>query len=277
MQNAGRYPWYTAITIRGAAADLAAFKAGWCVVDDDRIEFTPEARLPPPQVLAESAVTVETGLEAMVLIGIADRIELPPDCPPEPRAAKMLVWLSGPGRSHRQISPDRWLTLRDIAGAPAEASEETIAKAWLTLHPEARDEGAARLQRIRRTGYAALDLWLADHYGATGLTVEILEERQEQDQPCLVFSIVSALGAPDLLMKQVARANPALTFELIVAQDPDTIFLVTLRGNEDDRRRVETPEERGKALHRLGFELAGELVEIIPGHVAMVLPAPAAA
>jgi hypothetical protein len=274
MQNPGHYPWYTAITIRGSAADLAAFKEGWCVVDDGSIKLIPEMRQPPPAVLTDGPVGAREGMEAMTLIGIAGRLDLPPDCPPDNRAAKMLAWFAGPGRSPRHISADRWLTLRDAADLPADAAEETIAQAWLEQNPDQRASGEARLQRIRATGYAGIDLWMADHWGAMGLTIEDLDERVEDDQPCLVFSIIGNGGAPDLLMKQIARANPDLTFDMVIAMDPERIISLVLKGREDTRREIQTPEEYAKALDRLGFEIAATGFPFSTGAIVAMLQAP---
>lgn len=279
MQSSYRFPWYTAAIIRGSAADLAAFKERACDTSDGVAHLDPHRFDPaPPRCLLDGPADMADGVEAMVLIGIADGIRLPMDCPNDGRAAKMQTWLSGPGRSLRHISADRWLTLRDAAGLSADAAEEAIAKAWLDQNPRERVDGRARLQRILETGYASIDLWAADHWGCLHLSVEPLEDPSwdsGDDEPSLELHLVGAAGAPDLLLKRIARANPGLVFEVTVAFDPDNVFVLELRGDKEEKREVDTQEEYTKAMKILGFETSTSLVEVAPGHIIAVVDAPA--
>ena len=279
MQSSYRSPWYTTAIIRGSAADLAAFKERWCDTSDGVTHLDPHRFEPaPPRCLLDAPADMARGVEAMVLIGIVDSVRLPPDCPPDGRAAKIQAWLVGPGRPPRHISPDRWLTMRDATGLPADAAEEAIAKAWLDQNPHEREDGQARLQRIQETGYASTSLWTADHWGSLYLTCDPIEDPSwdgADEEPTIELHFVSEAGAPDLLLKRIARANPDLALDVTTALDPDNVYVLTLRGGkEEDRRQVETREEYAKAMATLGFDVSTSIVEIAPGHVVALVEAP---
>lgn len=239
-------PYFTAVTIRGEPDALTRFREDWFVTDEEGdLMFAPERQLPAPAVLHDyDRQRAEDELEATVMLGVAEQRQLPPDCPDDGRAAKMLRFLIGMGAETRAISPARWITLGMITGL-GEADEVQIAETWLQQNPDARESAARRVAVIEETGYASLDLWMADHYGTMGLAIEPLEQRNDADGSVMLhLRCIGSGGAPDLLLAKIAARHPELSFEVSIANGPEMLWRLRFSNGEIvEKRHPETEEE----------------------------------